>query len=176
MLLAHWHSSQIYTKSKFVLVTESPCGESDGLVLLLGSPSNFTCEYLLSPYVRMVIIYIFIYFYIFLYLYIFYICIFLYFYICFIDFYKFIYLLLLFFAGLFMVSFVLGFFCRGHRLNPNLLGAVTARVLSGGYTSWNNALRTRVTTLLYTLDSHSFFTDYSICFMWRLQNQLLELV
>lgn len=85
MLLAYCHSSQIYRRNKFVLVTESPGGESDGLVLLLGSASNFNCEYLLSPYVRMVIIYIHIH------------------------------LLLLLFSGGVRGLFCFGdFFCRGH--------------------------------------------------------------
>lgn len=93
-LLVYWHSSQIYRRIRFVLVTESPCGESDGLVLLLGSASNFICEYLLSPYVRIVIIHIYIY-----------VCV-----------YIFIYLLLLLFFGGVHGLFWSGVFCRGHAI------------------------------------------------------------
>lgn len=90
-LLAYLHSSQIYRRNKFVLVTESPCGESEGLVLLLGSVSNFNCECLLSPYLRMFLKNT-------------YICVYS----------IFIYLLLLVLGGMFVVCFVSGFFCRGH--------------------------------------------------------------
>lgn len=66
-----------------------------------------------------------------------------------------------------MVCFGLGFFVGVMQLglNPNLLGAVTAHVFSGGYTLWNNASCTRVTTLLYPVASHSFFIGYYIFFL-----------
>lgn len=65
-LFAYWHSSQIYRRNELVLVTESPCGESDGLVLLLGFASNFNFEYLLSPCVRIVILCICMYVYLYI--------------------------------------------------------------------------------------------------------------
>lgn len=143
MLPPYWHSSQIYRRNEFVLVTESTCGESDGLVLLLGSASNFNCEYLLSPYVRMVIIYVCMYIYIFV---------------------------VAVFLQVFMVCFVSEFFVGVLQVKSKFTGNCDR------YTSQNNASCTRVTTLLYTVDSHSFFTGYSIFFVWQPQSQLLELV
>lgn len=51
-LLAYQQFSQLYRRKKGGLVTESLCWKSSGIVLIPGSASDFNCEYLMSPYVR----------------------------------------------------------------------------------------------------------------------------
>lgn len=47
------NTSQLYRRKKGGLVTEPPAGPSGGVALAPGSASNFNWQYLVSPYVRM---------------------------------------------------------------------------------------------------------------------------